>query len=180
MAASGLRRDARRVGYSFMVVAEDGLGSELRAGLAALLSANLDEGARYRERAWRTLRPAFRVVALARSEPVGQGSCFWVPCRPPLRLLGLGDVAVAPAHRRRHVARTVCTLAAREGWRLHASAILAKTEPLRGVLADLGFVAATDGRFFWCEDGVPTVHPNWMAAVRGELPAAVRLDEGDF
>jgi hypothetical protein len=95
MVATARRREAGRVGYSFMVVAEDGLGSELRARLAALLSANLDEGERYRERAWRTLRPAFRVVALARGEPVGQGSGFWVPCRPALRLLGLGDVAAS-------------------------------------------------------------------------------------
>jgi predicted N-acetyltransferase YhbS len=181
MARGARPRDRRRVSYGFLIVGEGGLGPELRAGIAELLAATLDEGERYRETAWRTLRPAFRVIALTPSgEPVGQGSCFWVPCRPSLRLLGLGDVAVAPEHRRRRVARTICAIATSEGWRLHASAILAKTTPLRAVLADLGYAPATDGRFYWSENGAPRVHPLWMAAIRGELPAAVQLDEGDF
>jgi hypothetical protein len=166
--------------YRFMVVDEAGVGAALRTGLVALLSTTLDDGERYRPDAWRTLRPAFRVVALDDDHPVGQGSCFWVPCRPPTPLLGLGDVCVEPEHRRRRVARTVCTLATAEGWRLHASAMLAKTRPLRGVLADLGYVPATDGRFFHLEGGVRKVHPDWMAATRTPLPDAVHLEEGDF
>jgi GNAT superfamily N-acetyltransferase len=174
---------ARRVAYSYLTVEEDGLGRALRRGLAELLAATLDDGDAYRERAWRTLRPAYRVVALAAGEPVGQASCFWVPCRPPARLLGLGDVAVAPAHRRRQVARTLCTIATQEGWRLHASAVLAKTVPLRTVLGELGYEEATDGRFFYVENGGHGgrgIHPNWMAAVHDELPATVLLEEGDF
>jgi len=167
--------------YRYMVVGEEGIGTELLGGLATLLSATLDEGERYRERAWRTLRPAFRVVALAGDgAPVGQASCFWVPCQPACRLLGLGDVAVAPAHRRRQVARTVCALATAEAWRLHAGAILAKTTLLRTVLAALEFTTATDGRFYWLDDGGRAVHPDWMAAVHAPLPARVRLEEGDF
>jgi predicted N-acetyltransferase YhbS len=169
------------VTYGFLIVGEDGLGDALRRDIAALLAATLDEGERYRATAWRTLRPAFRVVALTPGgEAIGQASCFWVPCQPPVRLLGLGDVAVAPAHRRRQVARTVCAIATSEGWRLHASAMLAKTTPLRTVLADLGYVPATDGRFYWSENGTRHVHPLWMAAVRAELPTAVQLEEGDF
>ena len=167
--------------YRYLVVDEDGIGSDLRRGLAVLLSAILDDGERYRRRAWRTLRPAFRVVAVqADGEPVGQASCFWVPTRPAIRLLGLGDVAVAPDHRRRQVARTVCTLAAQEAWRVHASAILLKTRPLRTVFGDLGFVPAADGRFFYKENGTPTVHPDWMANATAELPGAIELEEGDF
>jgi hypothetical protein len=167
--------------YRFLVVAEDGLEPELRARLAGLLSATLDEGERYRGQAWRTLRPAFRVVALdGKGRPVGQGSCFWVPCRPAAALLGLGDVAVAPYHRRRQVARTVCTVATHEGWRLHAAAILAKTKPLRTVLAGLGFVPVDDQRFFYVENGSRRSHPDWMAASRAPLPVPLRLDEGDF
>ncbi|MEN3283630.1 MAG: hypothetical protein V7607_4770 [Solirubrobacteraceae bacterium] len=167
--------------YRFLVVDEDGLGTDLRRGLAVLLAAILDDGERYTRRAWRTLRPAFRVVALqADGEPVGQASCFSVPTRPAVRLFGLGDVAVAPDHRRRQVARTVCGLAVQEAWRLHAAAVLLKTKPLRSVFADLGFVAATDGRFFWTENGVPTIHPDWMAAFGAELPPAVELEEGNF
>jgi hypothetical protein len=71
------------------------------------------------------------VVALqADGEPVGQASGFAVPTRPPVRLVGIGDVAVAPEHRRHSVARTLCTVATHEAWRLHASAILLKTRPL--------------------------------------------------
>jgi predicted N-acetyltransferase YhbS len=76
-----------------------------------------------------------------------------VSCRPATALLGLGDVAVAPDHRRRGVARTVCALATQEGWRLHASAILAKTKPLRGVLGDLGFEPVSEGRFYYVDGG---------------------------
>ena len=167
--------------YRYLVVAEDGLGLELRHGLAMLLAATLDDGEVYRRRAWRTLRPTFRVIALqADGEPVGQASCFSVPTRPPIRLVGLGDVAVAPEHRGRQVARTLCGLAVQEAWRLHASAILLKTKPLRGVFRGLGFAEATDGRFFYRENGTPTVHPDWMAAVSGELPPTVELEEGDF
>jgi len=167
--------------YRYLVVDEDGLGTDLLRGLAVLLAAILDDGARYSRRAWRTLRPAFRVVALrSDGEPVGQASCFWVPTRPPIRLVGLGDVAVAPDHRRRQVARTVCGLAVQEAWRLHAAAVLLKTKPLRTVFADIGFVEAIDGRFFYMEDAARKVHPDWMAAVRDELPATVELEEGDF
>src|SRR3954466_6281040 len=113
MAVSAGGRQPAAMPYRYMIVGEDGLGTELLGGLAGLLSATLDEGERYRERAWRTLRPTYRIVALARdAAPVGQASCFWVPCRPAFRLLGLGDVAVAPAHRRRQVARTPCLPAA--------------------------------------------------------------------
>jgi GNAT superfamily N-acetyltransferase len=166
--------------YRYMIVGEDGLGTELLGGLAALLSATLDEGERYRERAWRTLRPAYRVVALGGAgAPVGQASCFWVPCQPAFRLLGLGDVAVAPPHRRRQVARTLCTLAAAEAWRLHAGAILAKTTLLRTVLAGLEFARATMGASSGCRTGrarAPRLDGGGARAAAGE-PA---LEEGDF
>jgi GNAT superfamily N-acetyltransferase len=167
--------------YRYLVVDEDGIGSDLRQGLAVLLSAILDDGERYRRRAWRTLRPAFRVVALqADGEPVGQASCFSVPTRPPIRLVGVGDVAVAPEHRRRRVARTACGLAVQEAWRLYAAAILLKTKPLRTVFADLGFEPATDGPFFYLENGMRATHPDWMAACATELPPSIELEEGDF
>jgi len=168
--------------YRFLVVQEDGIGIELRHGLAMLLAAILDDGEVYRRRAWRTLRPTFRVVATqADGEPVGQASGFAVPTRPPVRLVGIGDVAVAPEHRRRNVARTLCAVATQEAWRLHAAAILLKTKPLRKVFADLGFgEVATDGPFFYLENGERAVHPDWMAAFATGLPPSIELEEGDF
>ena len=185
MADRRLVRDRRGMAtvqtrYRYLVVQEDGVELDLRHGLAMLLSAILDDGEPYRRRAWRTLRPAFRVVALDGREPVGQASCFWVPTRPAMRLAGIGDVAVAPDHRRRQLARTLCSFAVTEIWRLHVAAILLKTRPLRTVFADLGFTEATDGRFYYLEDGVRTVHPDWMSAARDPLPPAVELEEGDF
>jgi GNAT superfamily N-acetyltransferase len=172
---------AQTTRYRYLMCDEDGIGIELRHGLAMLLAATLDDGEVYRRRAWRTLRPTFRIVALhADGEPVGQASCFSVPARPPIRLMGIGDVAVAPEHRRKQVARTVCSLAVQEAWRLHATAILLKTRPLRTVFADLGFEAATDGPFWYREAGARTRHPDWMAAFATELPASVELEEGDF
>ena len=172
---------AQRTSYRYLVCDEDGIGIELRHGLAMLLAATLDDGEVYRRRAWRTLRPTFRVVALhAGGEPVGQASCFSVPTRPPIRLIGIGDVAVAAAHRRRQVARTLCDLAVTEAWRLHATAILLKTAPLRTVFAGLGFQTATEGPFWYRERGARRTHPEWMAAFATEPPASVELEEGDF
>jgi GNAT superfamily N-acetyltransferase len=167
--------------YRYLVVDEDGLEPDLRHGLAVLLAASLDEGERYLRRAWRTLRPSFRVVALqADGEPIGQISAFWVPTRPQMRLVGLGDAAVAPHHRGRGVGRTLCTLVTQESWRLHASAILLKTKPMRKVFTELGFAAATEGPFFYFEKGKRTTHPDWMAAFVADLPPSVELEEGDF
>src|SRR4051794_3500716 len=151
--------------YRYMIVGEDGLGTELLGGLAELLSATLDEGERYGERAWRTLRPTYRIVALGRDDaPVGQASCFWVPCQPAFRLLGLGDVAVAPAHRRRQVARTLCSLAAAEAWRPHAGAILAKTTLPRTGLGGLQVAPGTRGGFFLVAGGEAARHPGRVGA----------------
>jgi hypothetical protein len=38
------------------------------------------------------------------------------------------------------------------------------------------------GRFFYLEDGARTAHPDWMAAIRIELPSELELEleEGDF
>src|SRR3954464_4357828 len=172
---------AQTTRYRYLVCDEDGIGIELRHGLAMLLAAILDDGEVYRRRAWRTLRPTFRVVALqADGEPVGQASCFSVPTRPPIRLMGLRDVAVAPEHPRRQGARSGGGLAVQEAWRLHATAILLKTKPLRAVFADLGFRAATEGPFFHRERGTRTTHPDWMAAFATEVPPSIELEEGDF
>jgi predicted N-acetyltransferase YhbS len=169
--------------YRFLVVGESCLHPGMRARLATLLAGILDDGQRYLEDAWRTLPPAFRVVALGpEGAVVGQASCFWVPCVPAARVLGLGDVAVDPEHRRRQVARTLCRLATREGRRRGARAVVAKTTPLRSVLGDLGYVAIDDFRFYYEDEGARACarHPDWMAAAFGEVPPRLRFVEGDF
>jgi GNAT superfamily N-acetyltransferase len=166
--------------YRYLVVDEDGLEDGLRRSLAVLLAAILDDPERYRRRAWRTLRPTFRVVALQAGEAIGQISAFLVPTRPSIRLIGLGDAAVEPDHRGRGVGRTLCSLATQEAWRLHAGAILLKTKPMRTVFFDLGFAAATDGPFFFFEHGERTTHPDWMAAFAVDVPPSIELEEGDF
>jgi hypothetical protein len=37
-----------------------------------------------------------------------------------------------------------------------------------------------NGRFVYLADGARTAHPDWMAAVRIELPPELELEEGDF
>ncbi|MEA2256875.1 MAG: hypothetical protein QOG35_2920 [Solirubrobacteraceae bacterium] len=169
--------------YRFLVVGESCLHPGMRARLATLLAGILDDGPSYLDAAWRTLPPAFRVVALApEAAVVGQASCFWVPCVPAAPVLGLGDVAVDPAHRRRQVARTLCRMATHEGRRRGARAVVAKTKPLRSVLGDLGYAAIEDFRFYYEDLGAHACarHPDWMAAAFGEVPARLRLVEGDF
>ena len=48
------------------------------------------------------------------------------------------------------------------------------------MLGDLGFEPVTNGRFLYVRDGERTMHPDWMAAVRIELPPELELQEGDF
>jgi hypothetical protein len=80
----------------------------------------------------------------------------------------------------RGVGRKLCEVATHEAWRLHASAILLKTKPLRPVFADLGFTEAADGPFFYVENGERTTHPDWMAAFAVDVPPDIELEEGDF
>jgi hypothetical protein len=36
------------------------------------------------------------------------------------------------------------------------------------------------GRFYYLDGGARASHPDWMAAVRVELPPELELEEGDF
>lgn len=170
-------RPAYRVG----LVDEASIDPPLRDALAALLAAILDEGPRYRGRAWRTIAPVYRALAFdAGGRPVGQASGFAVASEPDVAVFGLGDVAVDPAHRRRGLARELCRVATSEARRRRAGVLLAKTRPLRSVLGGLGYVAVSEFTFYY-EDGAACLrHPDWMAAIETALPRPVRLAEGDF
>jgi GNAT superfamily N-acetyltransferase len=168
-------------GHRFLLVAERDLDPRLRGLIGELLAATLDAGPAYLGRAWRTIEPFVRAVALDRSGAVvGHAAGFRVPSRPAARIHGLGDVAVDPRHRRRGAARRLCALVTDACWRDGADAVVAKTTPLRGVLGDLGFTAVTDFRLYYEERGACVRHPDWMAAFATELPRPLQLLEGDF
>lgn len=162
------------------VLDEQALGAPLRGAVGELLAAILDDGPRYRGRGWRTLRPSFRVIALAGGELVAQVSAFAVTSRPDVRVYGLGDLAVDPCHRGRGIARRLCVEVADEAGRRGAGVVLAKTRPMRKVLSELGFVAVERFDYYYEHDGACVRHPDWMARVIDRHPVPVRLSEGDF
>lgn len=162
------------------VLDEDEMGAALRTSVGDLLAGILDDGPRYREQGWRTLRPCFRVVALDGAGPVAQVSGFEVPARPHVRVYGLGDLAVDPRHRGHGLARRLCGEATVEARRRGAGVLLAKTQPMRTVLHELGFVAVQRFDYYYEHDGACVRHPDWMALVVDRHPVPVRLSEGDF
>jgi GNAT superfamily N-acetyltransferase len=165
----------------FLVIEERRLQPHLRAQISDLLAGNLDDGVRYRTEGWRTLRPFVRALATdIGGVVVGHAAGFRVPSRPRARVRGLGDVVVHPAHRRRGLARRLCELVVEACWRDGGDVVIAKTTPLRGVLADLGFEPVVDFRFFYEVDGACLRHPDWMAAAAAQLPRPLQLLEGDF
>jgi GNAT superfamily N-acetyltransferase len=167
--------------YTTLVVDEASLSADVRLRIGALLAGILDEGPRYRAEGWRTLRPRFRALALSEAgDIVGQASGFVVPSTPDVRLYGLGDVAVDVRHRRRGIARRLCAAVTDEASRHDAGVVLAKTKPLRTVLADAGYRPVTRFVYYHESDGMCVRHPDWMALVRHAHPAPVRLAEGDF
>lgn len=159
---------------------EDAVGAPVRAAVGELLAGILDDGPRYRGQAWRTLRPAFRVLAREGDRPVAQVSGFHVQAEPDVCLYGLGDLAVDPQHRMRGLARRLCADATDEARRRGAGVLLAKTKPMRKVLHELGFVAVERFDYYYEDGGACVRHPDWMALVVDPHPTPVRLEEGDF
>jgi GNAT superfamily N-acetyltransferase len=167
--------------YSTLVIDEAAIAPETRSRIGVLLASTLDDGPRYRAEGWRTLRPDFRALAACDAgDVVGHASGFVVPSRPDVRLYGLGDVAVEPRHRRRGIARRLCAAVTDEARRRDAGVLLAKTQPLRAVLADLGFQPVTRFDYYHEHDGTCSRHPDWMALVWCPHGTPVRLAEGDF
>jgi GNAT superfamily N-acetyltransferase len=162
------------------VLDERRLGAPRLAEIGELLAGILDDGPSYRGAGWRTLRPSFRALALDAGRLVGQVSAFDVATEPDVGLWGLGDLAVQPSHRGRGIARRLCAAAVAEARGRGAGVLLAKTRPMRKVLAELGFAAVADFDYYYEERGACVRHPDWMAAVLRAHPTPVRLHEGDF
>jgi predicted N-acetyltransferase YhbS len=167
--------------YRLRIVDESAVHEQLRASVAALLAETLDDGPMYLVCAWRTLAPSARAIAFdSDGHVVGHAAAFCVPSRRPAEVYGLGDVAVAPRHRSRGVARRLCGLVTAACWQRGAAAIVAKTKPLRGVLGELGFVAVDESRFYYTDGGRRVAHPDWMAVAIPALPEPIELLHGDF
>jgi predicted N-acetyltransferase YhbS len=167
-------------GYRVCLISERAIAPALRRELAELLSGILDDGPLYAGEAWRTIPPAFRAVVSRDGRVVGQASGFAVETEPDVDLVGLGDVAVDPQHRRRGLARALCRLVTDEARRRGAAVALAKTKPLRTVLGDLGYRPVTTFAYYHEQHGACLRHPDWMAVAWRAHPTPVRLREGDF
>jgi GNAT superfamily N-acetyltransferase len=168
--------------YRVEVIDEHAMASRMRLSLAHLLEHNLDDGTEYRNRAWRTVEPIFRVVAThaATEDPAGQISGLSLRTVPEWNLFGLGDLAVWESHRRRGLGRLLCRRATEECWARGAKAILAKTKPMRSVLAELGYRPVTDFSYFYEDGDLAVRHLDWMAVAHVDPPAPVQLHQGDF
>jgi GNAT superfamily N-acetyltransferase len=170
---------ARR--YRWTVVMEAELSPSLRRNLGHLLAdAFPAHKATYREQAWRTLPPVFRVVTWCHSLPVGQISAFHIPTNPPRRLFGIGDLVVDPQHRSRGLAKRQTVLVRQRCWELGADGILSDTYDLRSVSLSLGSKPVRRFEIFYETAIACHWHPNWLAKWRNPPDGRLRLSWGDF
>ena len=137
-------------------------------------------GPPYRERAWRTFPPVARIVALHEGELIGHAALFRPRVEPFCPILGLGDLAVARAFRRRGVARTLSRHLVFQGWRRGAHAQLVATGTNATTLARLGFAPVETFAFHWEDDHGCHHDPLWMAAIAQPIPPRLRLLDPDF
>ena len=143
---------------------ENELSAETRAELGTLLSAAfrpLEDA--YRTRAWRTIAPAFRVVASVGREPVGQISAFELATTPSRRLLAIGDLAVVEPLRRTGIARSLCGQLVAACRERGAQDILTGTCAVRTVFAELGLEPVTTFTYYWLTPEACHRHHAWMA-----------------
>ena len=163
------------------VVEEAELGTARRKLVGAFI-ADLYEskGAPYRERAWRTIAPVARVLALHEGELVGHAALVRPRVEPACPVAGLADLAVARDFRRRGIARTLTRHNVFQGWRRGARAQLVATEAVRTTVARFGFAAVETFAFHWEDARGCHRDPFWMAAVAEPIPARLRVLDPDF
>jgi peptidoglycan/xylan/chitin deacetylase (PgdA/CDA1 family)/GNAT superfamily N-acetyltransferase len=165
----------------FRIVEEADVDNALRERLGEFI-ADLYEanGAPYRGRAWRTIPPVARVLAFAGDSLIGHNAVFFPRAVSPVRVAGIGDLAVARPWRRRGIARSLIRHVVFQGWRRGAQAELTATEAVRTTFAELGFEPVEDFGFHW-DDGVACRRdPSWMAATAVPIAEPVRLLDPDF
>lgn len=163
------------------VVEESELDDRLRGEIGEFICDIYErKGASYLGRAWRTIPPAARVLALADNGLVGHVSVFFPRTQPALRLAGIGDLAVAPRARRRGIARALLREAVFQGWRRGADAQVAATEAVRSTLGRLAFSPVEDFSLYWIEDHACRRSPHWLLAEAEPLPRPLRLIDPDF
>jgi predicted N-acetyltransferase YhbS len=120
--------------------------------------------------------PSVRVIARHNGVPVAQAGVFRLrtPRESHITVLGIGDVAVHPAHRGRGLARATVTRALAIAHGQHPQLIVARSEPLKSLLARHGFRPIL-------ASALPLDDfDNWMAwTPTGELPHITELDPSD-
>jgi peptidoglycan/xylan/chitin deacetylase (PgdA/CDA1 family)/GNAT superfamily N-acetyltransferase len=164
------------------VVAERDIPDATRVALVDLLSAAFPAVAReYADRAWRTIAPAFRVLAQADGKVVGQISAFPLESDPSRRIYGVGDAAVVVDRRRLGIGRALVDDVMRACWAAGADGVLTDSVDLEPAFAAWGMTRVPPFSFYYERDGVCRRHRHWLAAYRnGAAPTRIRLAEGDF
>jgi len=125
--------------------------------------------------------PEFRVLSRdGAGSLTGHVSAFAIPTSPTTLLYGIGDLVVAPAHRRRGVAGLLCAEMVAECDRRAAEVILIDTLAAEAIFLALGFRVVRDFRYFYVRDGACHRHRHWLAAERRPRGRLELLEHGDF
>jgi GNAT superfamily N-acetyltransferase len=164
------------------VVDEDRIDRGELALLGELLAGGFPRHAiEYRERAWRKVRPAFRVLARRRGRVAGQISAFRIATHPVRELFGIGDAVVTESARGQGMARQLVERSAQECRRRGAEVVLTDTLLLRKSFRAVGLEPVPRLGLYYERDAACHWHPHWMAWLRdGTPPPRLRLEEGDF
>jgi chitooligosaccharide deacetylase len=163
------------------VLEEADVGDGFRQRLGAFIADVYEsKGPAYLERAWRTFPPVARIVALHGDEIVGHAGMFCPRVDPACPVMGLGDLAVARAFRRRGIARVLTRHLVFQGWRRGAHAQLVATEAARTTVARFGFAPVDSFAFHWEDARGCHRDPLWMAAAAEPIPQRLRVLDPDF
>ncbi|HEX2016986.1 MAG TPA: GNAT family N-acetyltransferase [Solirubrobacteraceae bacterium] len=166
--------------YESQVVDEERLSDADRRRAGALLAGEWGEQWR-RDAHAGPYPPEFRILARGdHDELAGHVAAFAIPTEPAVRLYGIGDLVVAPAHRRRGVAHRLCSAVVGEAWRRGAQLILVDTLAAESIFLGLGFTPAPPFRYFYVRDRACHRHRHWLAAGRLPHDRLELLEHGDF
>ena len=158
--------DRESAAFSVTIIDEQDLGATHLATASGLLADAFEHvGDVYRERGWRTLRPAFRIICETDGQLVGQVSAFDLDCQPELEAIGLGDGVVASTVQRNGVLRLMMLAAIEECGRRQAEFIVTSTKHshVGRLIADLGFIKQAPFTVYAESQVACTTRSTWWA-----------------